>query len=407
MTRCFSIARAMLLLALFILAALNMARADELNDKLDTLAQGLAGQIALAKLHNVGVPEFKNGNQQVLGGATGTAGRYFADHLEAGLIQLSDGRFQMVERNRLQEVLREGKFQVDGLTDPKSSQELLGRIRGLDGMVLGSLTRFDVTRTLEITCNIVRLPDAALIGSATIKLQLNPDLLTLFGDTVLPDKPAQKTQDRITQVMDEATKPPAERPAPHVDSKAPVGIEILHDERPKPLYLHDGCLLIPANKDEQYVIRLTNRTGRRIAVALFIDGLNTIGETRDTPRGALKWVLEANEVGIVPGWQIDKKTSRQFVFVGGEESLAARKHYIDQIGQITATFYPEDNIGEDLPQTGFCELARGFGTKDGKKEEHLTKDRPFCSSFTAPLGIITLRYDAADIVQQYERAHVE
>ena len=406
MTRGFSIARTLLLSALFILAALNIARADELNDKLDTLAQGLAGQIALAKLHNVGVPEFKNSNQQVLGGATGTAGRYFADQLQTRLVHFSYERFQMVERNRLQDVLQEGKFQVDGLTDPKSSQELLGKIRGLDGMVLGSLMRFDVTRTLEITCDIVRYPDAIIVGSASVRLKLDPDLLSLFGDNVLPPfNPAQNTQDRITQVMDEATKPLKERPAPHVDATAPVGIEILHNGQPKPLYQHDGCLLIPANKDEQYVIRLTNRTGRRVAVALFIDGLNTIGQTRDTPRGAIKWVLEADDTtGIVPGWQIDKHTSRQFVFAGGNDSLAARKHYTDQIGQITATFYPEDYLGEDLPQPDVCGV---FYTKEGDITKHPTTNHSFHSSYTAPLGIITLRYDAADIVQHYEKAPVK
>src|SRR5262245_29763614 len=81
--------------------------------------------------------------------------------------------------------------------------------------------------------------------------------------------------------------------APRAESCAPPSpdytMEILVDGRP--LTTLAGTY-VEATKDREYSIRLTNRTGRRVAAALSVDGLNVIDAKRTSAREARKWILD-------------------------------------------------------------------------------------------------------------------
>ena len=368
--------------------ALN-GRAQTLDESLAQCAKSLSKQIATAGLKRVGVPEMTNGAIDQLGGNTGAAGHYFAARLADELAKAGNGAFEVVERNRLNRVLQEGKFEATGLTDPKTSQELLGKIPGLDGLVDGTLTRFDVTHTLEVSCRIIRYPDAINKGAAMVKIEMDPDLLGLFGASAVLRQPPKEERARREQLVETATGPQPPRP----DPDAPFALEILVNGRPLPRYYRDGQSYVPAVQGDVYQIRLTNRTPGRVAVALFIDGLNTIAQRRELASSAVKWVIGPRQSVVVPGWQIDLQTSRQFVFVTAGESLAARKRFTEEIGLITATVYPEIATSEE---------TRGLGTGEGEEIEHQVHEVSFRAS-PVPLAILALRYDAREIVERYER----
>jgi hypothetical protein len=53
-------------------------------------------------------------------------------------------------------------------------------------------------------------------------------------------------------------------------------VNVLVDDTPRSEYYHGGSVYIEAVKGASYSLRLTNPTPYRVAVALSVDGLNTI-----------------------------------------------------------------------------------------------------------------------------------
>ena len=75
-------------------------------------------------------------------------------------------------------------------------------------------------------------------------------------------------------------------------SRHSVGdVDILVDGAPQPRYAHDGRWYVEALKGREYAIRLRNPYPVRVAVALSVDGLNTIDARETTAADARKWVL--------------------------------------------------------------------------------------------------------------------
>jgi hypothetical protein len=388
------------LLAVLGLLLAVCAMAEDLDTSLDTLAAGLADSIEKAGLQRIGIPEFTSGGGK-LGGNTGAAGQYVAEKLEEFLFNKGDGKFSIVERRKLNTVLQEAKIQASGLTDEKTSQDLLGKIKGLDSLVVGNLTR--TGKSLKLSAKVVRLPEADFVGIKSGSADLDSDLVALFGDTVVlntgEDSKPPMDSDVVTAV---ATTSPKTNIATKV-AKSPYRIEVLVDGKAKAIHPLGKNLYVAANRDEVFSIKLVNDTDRRVAVALFIDGLNTLGRKRELPSEARKWIVNANSSATIAGWQVDESKAKQLVFVGEEESLAARMHYTDEIGIITASFYPEAVTPE--PPAGITKEVdggRGLGTGEGEEIESKTTVVEF-KSVEVPSAIVTLHYDSAEAVKKLEK----
>ena len=101
--------------------------------------------------------------------------------------------------------------------------------------------------------------------------------------------------------------------------------------RATPLYAAaDGTArrYVEAVKDREYALRLTNRTGERVGVAITVDGLNVISGTPDPGRRALPrmYVLDAGAEITVRGWRTSLDEVRRFTFVDEGRSYAARSN---------------------------------------------------------------------------------
>jgi hypothetical protein len=68
-------------------------------------------------------------------------------------------------------------------------------------------------------------------------------------------------------------------------------IEVLVDGKPLSEYPARGTTYIEALRGREYALRLTNLIDRRIAVALAVDGLNSIDAKTTSAAKASKWVL--------------------------------------------------------------------------------------------------------------------
>jgi hypothetical protein len=118
-------------------------------------------------------------------------------------------------------------------------------------------------------------------------------------------------------------------------------VEVLVDGRPVSEYRALGSRYIEALKGCEYSIRLHNPLDVRVAVALSVDGLNTIDARRTTARDARKWVVGPHETVTISGWQTSMDQARRFYFTSEDRSYARRLGQADNLGLISAVFFRE------------------------------------------------------------------
>ena len=119
------------------------------------------------------------------------------------------------------------------------------------------------------------------------------------------------------------------------------GVSVLVDETPRTEYYHRGAVYIEAVRGASYSLRLTNPTPYRVAVALSVDGLNTLDAKHTDPRSAAKWVLEPYESTVISGWQVSDRAARSFFFTGERHSYGASLGQTENLGVIEAVYFRE------------------------------------------------------------------
>lgn len=130
--------------------------------------------------------------------------------------------------------------------------------------------------------------------------------------------------------------------APEVTaSEPPPYLEILVAGSPQPRYAHQGRWYVEALKGREYAIQLRNPFGVRVAVALSVDGLNTIDARQTSAADARKWVLDPHETVIISGWQTSRTEARRFEFTTEERSYGQALGKTANFGVISAVFFKE------------------------------------------------------------------
>jgi hypothetical protein len=123
--------------------------------------------------------------------------------------------------------------------------------------------------------------------------------------------------------------------------RAVFSMSVLVDGQPAPEYASRGRLYIEALQGKEFVIRLSNPTGGRVAVALAVDGRNVVDAKRTGSLEAAKWVLGPGESADIPGWQVSGSTARRFFFTETQSSYAKWLGDTANVGTIEAVFYRE------------------------------------------------------------------
>jgi len=118
-------------------------------------------------------------------------------------------------------------------------------------------------------------------------------------------------------------------------------IEVLVDGAPLTEYPARGTSYIEALRGREYALRLTNLIDRRIAVALAVDGLNSIDAKTTAASKASKWVLGPYETTTISGWQISSTDARRFFFTTEENSYGTWLGRDANLGVIEAVVYRE------------------------------------------------------------------
>ena len=152
-------------------------------------------------------------------------------------------------------------------------------------------------------------------------------------------------------------------------------VEILVNGAPQPRYAHQGRWYVEALKGCEYAIRLHNPYPVRVAVALSVDGLNTIDAQHTTSSGARKWVLEPYQTVTISGWQINRSEARKFEFTTEPSSYAQALGRADNLGVISAAFFRER----------VATVATESPNRDSARMEPQARSKPSSAS-PVPLG---------------------
>jgi hypothetical protein len=118
-------------------------------------------------------------------------------------------------------------------------------------------------------------------------------------------------------------------------------MEVLVNGTAVPDYHHGGKVYVEALKDREYAIRLSNPLGTRVAVALSVDGLNSIDARVTEALSAKKWVLQPYESIVIEGWQVNQRQARKFFFTSEEKSYGQWLGKTQNLGVISAVFFKE------------------------------------------------------------------
>jgi hypothetical protein len=125
------------------------------------------------------------------------------------------------------------------------------------------------------------------------------------------------------------------------DQVSGFDIEILVNGMPLQEYAARGTTYIEAVRESEYSVRLHNRSNRRIAVALAVDGLNSIDASSTSAHRAAKWVLDPHQSITIDGWQTSQQDARRFFFTTEDRSYGWWLGKTENLGVIEAVVFRE------------------------------------------------------------------
>jgi hypothetical protein len=171
--------------------------------------------------------------------------------------------------------------------------------------------------------------------------------------------------------------------------RAGYTMEVLVDGRPLTEQQARDRTYIEALRGREYSIRVTNHTGSRIAVALSVDGLNTIDARTTSPRDARKWILDPYDTIVLDGWQLSNHDARRFFFTTEDQSYGAWLGRTKNLGLISAAVFRERRARYETPEiTGSVDSReRGAAAGPSARSEAERKAAPQAAEDFAATGI--------------------
>lgn len=115
---------------------------------------------------------------------------------------------------------------------------------------------------------------------------------------------------------------------------------VIHGQR-LAKYHFRGRTYVEALAGAEYELVIKNPLRERVAVALSVDGLNSIDARRTSAWQASKWVIGPYQTIRVMGWQMSSARARRFYFTSEHDSYAANLGQASNIGVISAVFFRE------------------------------------------------------------------
>ncbi len=388
---------------------------------LGDLAEQLALDLNSANLNAVGVIEFLDHSELKLSTASknfGALGKWLTRELQEQLTVRGQGRFSVVDSDRLTTALQEQGFSAADLNSDAALRQLSSKMGGLPVLGIGKMkSRSGSLLHLEVT---LYKPGALVpVGTVAGYASMTENEWAMMGHSAVltsndyyrpsprPDTPFRPAGFHVIPRLDARVKD--DHPLKKGGSEFNLKI-MINDEERKPVF-HDNEAYIPVHRGEEFEIWVENHTNKLHLMRLLVDGLNTLPEKEDG-KGISTW-LQAQRVSldVARPWVLDPQFSKvnavrgfvknldganselnRFKVVDADQSLAAQQKFTEQIGLITAVFYEAV-----AAKSGSVPRGRLGVTLGQHKVEDIQKAAPHIPGNQR--AIISLRYVDADDLQ--------
>lgn len=210
--------------------------------------------------------------------------------------------------------------------------------------------------------------------------------------------------------------------------------------RPLPEYHHDSATWVEGRSGSEYVLRLRNRTGKRVEVVLTVDGINVVNAEEGSASG-IGYVLNPWQTADIKGFLRDAVHAATFTFGAGGDAYRTRLGRDGaHLGVIGAAVFEEKEPPFNY-YTASSELLRGtnhtppprggalmgqapldvcmsscqvtpgsetsavsvqsLGTSYGREVDFVTSRTTFERATEYPVDTLTIRYDDADALRRH------
>jgi len=160
-------------------------------------------------------------------------------------------------------------------------------------------------------------------------------------------------------------------------------LDVLVNGRPVAEYYARGRTYIEAIQGAEYELRVRNPSADRVAVALSVDGLNTIDARHTSAWNASKWVIEPYQTITISGWQMSSERARRFYFTNERDSYGAKLGQTANLGVISAVFFRERRrevtIARPL-EAPASKSSRAEGTLDNRAAAPMRDDDEYAAT---------------------------
>ncbi|MEY4578606.1 MAG: hypothetical protein RL701_3309 [Pseudomonadota bacterium] len=130
----------------------------------------------------------------------------------------------------------------------------------------------------------------------------------------------------------------------------PYELEVLVNGVTAPTYQHDGETHILGQQGNRYILRVHNRSNRRIEAVVSVDGLDVIdGQAGDFAHKRGYLVPAWGSVDI-DGWRLNDREAAAFRFAAIADSYAAKTGRARNVGVIGVAVFPERQVPVPAPR---------------------------------------------------------
>ena len=140
---------------------------------ISAMAADLAKALTAGKPKRVAVVDFTDLNSTVT-----ILGKHFAQEFEIRLAT-SPFKVDLVNRTRLQQIIKEQKLNTTGLVDPDTARQL-GKFAGVEALIVGTVTPFDETVRLDVEA--IDTEDARVLAATSRNILKTRDIRLLLGE---------------------------------------------------------------------------------------------------------------------------------------------------------------------------------------------------------------------------------
>lgn len=143
--------------------------------QIKAITQDLSKKISETGKKRLAVADFTDAD-----GAVTKLGQFISEEFNTSLPEVGQG-FEVIDRSRINILIRENKISTTGLTDPSNALKL-GKLAGIEALIYGTITPFG--ESVRVNIKILDLQRGVILRSVAGNITRTADINRLLSETI-------------------------------------------------------------------------------------------------------------------------------------------------------------------------------------------------------------------------------